>query len=187
MLLSDRCIKDYMRRGKIQITPVLDFDKQLGSCSVDFRLSNTFQIFNQIHRNPILDLRQGEEACLDKVMHEVFVEDNEAFLLNPGDFVLAATIEKLILDTDIAARLEGRSSLARLGIIVNSTSGLFDPGWNGVPTLELGNLGPSSVLLYPGMCICAFTFELLSSSSKRSYSKYNHQAGATPSKFDLDV
>ena len=96
-------------------------------------------------------------------MRKVDVSDDDAFTIQPGELVLAATQEKLVLANDVMARLEGRSSLARLGIIVHSTAGLFDPGWIGTPTLELGNLGRMPVKLYPGMRICAFTFAQLSS------------------------
>ena len=120
------------------------------------------------------------------------VPDGEAFTMQPGEFVLAATLETLELADDVMARLEGRSSLGRLGIIVHSTAGLFDPGWVGTATLELGNLGRMPVKLYPGMRICAFTFEELSSPAKVPYrrkpgNKYAGQVEPEASRFVRDL
>ena len=125
-------------------------------------------------------------------MRRVDVSDGDAFTIQPGELVLAATEEELVLANDVMARLEGRSSLARLGIIVHSTAGLFDPGWIGTPTLELGNLGRMPVKLYPGMRICAFTFAQLSSPARVPYqlkpaNKYAGQEGPETSRFDKDV
>src|SRR3989338_3006629 len=94
-------------------------------------------------------------------MDEVNLGDGDPFILEPGAFAIATTKEVLKLPKDILGRLEGKSSLARLGILVHSTAARFDPGWNGAPVLELGNLGPKPAILYSGMPICAFTFERL--------------------------
>jgi dCTP deaminase len=104
-------------------------------------------------------------------MRKVEIPDSEAFTIQPGDFVLAATRETLEPDDDIIGRLEGRSSLARIGIIVYSTVGLFDPDWIGTATLEVGNLGRMPVKLYPGDRICAFIFQQLSSPVQVSYKR----------------
>ena len=138
MVLSNVDIEKYMREGKIKITPEPDLDTQLGSCSIDFRLSNTFRVFEH-SKYPYIDLKK--KVDVDDLMRRVDVPDGEGFTMQPGEFVLAATQEKLELADDVMARLEGRSSLGRLGIIVHSTAGLFDPGWVGKATLELGNLG----------------------------------------------
>jgi len=188
MVLSDRDILQYMRAGKIKITPAPDLQTQLGSCSIDFKLSNTFRVFEH-SKYPYIDLRAGVDT--NDLMRRVDVPDDEAFTMQPGEFVLAATQEKLELADDVMARLEGRSSLGRLGIIVHSTAGLFDPGWIGTATLELGNLGRMPVKLYPGMRICAFTFEQLSSPAKVPYqlkpaNKYAGQNGPETSRFAKD-
>ena len=185
MVLSDRDIKRYLKKGKIKITPEPNLEKQLGSCSIDLRLSNVFRIFEH-SKYSYIDL--DADIDLNEFMRKVIVKDGEAFTMQPGEFVLAATMETIELADDIMARLEGRSSLGRLGIIVHSTAGLFDPGWVGTATLELGNLGRMPVKLYPGMRICAFTFELLSSPAEVPYrekpsSKYVGQIEPEASKF----
>ena len=189
MFLSDRDIIEYINKGKIRISPTPDLETQLGSCSIDFRLSNTFRVFEH-SKYPYIDL--GAEIDADDLMRRVDVPDGDAFTMQPGEFVLAATQEKLELADDMMARLEGRSSLGRLGIIVHSTAGLFDPGWVGIPTLELGNLGRMPVKLYPGMRICAFTFAQLSSPARVPYqlkpaNKYAGQDGPETSRFAKDV
>ena len=189
MFLSDGDIIKYMEAGKIKISPEPDLQTQLGSCSIDFRLSNTFRVFEH-SKYPYIDLRT--EIDTNDLMRRVDVSDGDAFTIQPGELVLAATQEVLILADDVMGRLEGRSSLARLGIIVHSTAGLFDPGWVGTPTLELGNLGRMPVRLYPGMRICAFTFAQLSSPASVPYqlkpaNKYAGQDGPETSRFAKDV
>ena len=189
MVLSDRDIIQYLDTGKIKITPTPDLTRRLGSCSVDFRLGNIFLVFNH-SKHPYIDLRS--EIDTDDLMERVEVPEDDGFTMQPGEFVLAATLETLELADDVMARLEGRSSLGRLGIIVHSTAGLFDPGWAGTATLELGNLGRMPVKLYPGMPICAFTFEQLSSPAKTPYrqkpgSKYAGQVEPAASRFGTDL
>jgi dCTP deaminase len=104
-------------------------------------------------------------------MKEIKIPNDEQFIMRPGEFVLATTVEELELANDVLARLEGRSSLGRLGIIVHSTAARFDPGWVGKPVMELGNIGVMPVALYPGMKICSFTFETLSSPVDISYAQ----------------
>lgn len=189
MVLSDRDIKRYLKEGKIKITPEPNLSTQLGSCSIDLRLSNVFRVFEH-SKYPHIDL--NADIDMSELMRKVIVEDGDAFTMQPGEFVLAATIETIELADDIMARLEGRSSLGRLGIIVHSTAGLFDPGWIGTATLELGNLGQMPVRLYPGMRICAFTFELLSSPAEVPYrnkpsGKYVGQVEPGASKFHKEI
>jgi dCTP deaminase len=152
---------------------------QCGSCSVDFRLGNEFSIFEH-SRHPFIDLKETS-AAVQNLMRTVIVPDGEAFILQPREFALAITLESLELDDDVLGRLEGRSSLGRIGIIVHGTAGLFDPGWRGKATLELSNLGIMPVALYPGMRICSFTFEQLSSPTSVPYYKKvgNKYAGQT--------
>ena len=167
MVLSDVDIKRYIEHGKIKIAPELP-PEQFGSCSVDFRLGGEFNVFEH-SRHPFIDLR--EHKGIEGIMKSVVVPPGEAFILQPREFVLAITEECLELDDDILGRLEGRSSLGRIGIIVHGTAGLFDPGWSGKATLELSNLSRMPVALYPGMRICSFTFEQLSSPSSMPYGK----------------
>ena len=185
MVLSDRDIKKHLESGKIRVTPALDLTTQLGSCSVDFRLGTKFRVFEH-SRFAFIDLRKG--VNVDEIMREVEIGPDESFTLHPGQLVLGMTIESLELAPDLLARLEGRSSLGRLGIIVHGTASVFDPGWIGNPTLELGNVGILPVSLYAGMRICSFTFETLSSPAEVPYtakagSKYAHQTGPYASRF----
>jgi dCTP deaminase len=168
MVLSDVDIRKYMGQGKIKVTPELT-PEQYGSCSIDFRLGNEFGIFEH-SRHAFIDLREGSTAIQD-LMRTIEVPMGESFILQPGEFALAITEEKLELDDDVLGRLEGRSSLGRIGIIVHGTAGLFDPGWRGKATLELSNLGRMPVALYPGMRICSFTFEQLTTPSSVPYHK----------------
>ena len=188
MVLSDQDIRRYIEQGKIRIDPPVDFAVQMGPCSIDLTLGNSFAAF-EYSRLPYIDTRKPTDG--QGIMREIVVADDEPFVLQPGELVLASTRETLELDDDVLARLEGRSSLARLGIIVHGTAGVFDPGWRGKAVLELGNLGRMAVALYPGMRICSFTFEPLSSPStqpywKRAASKYAGQSGAQASRLWSD-
>ncbi|MGA2877998.1 MAG: dCTP deaminase [Bryobacteraceae bacterium] len=177
MVLSDVDIRRYIAQGKIKISPELP-PEQFGSCSVDFKLGNEFNVFEH-SRNAYIDLR--ENKGIEGLMKSVMVPPGEPFILQPREFVLAITEETLELDDDVLGRLEGRSSLGRIGIIVHGTAGLFDPGWAGKATLELSNLGRMPVALYPGMRVCSFTFEQLSTPSSMPYGKKagNKYAGQT--------
>jgi dCTP deaminase len=167
MVLSDIDIRRYIDEGKIKISPPLP-PEQWGSCSVDFRLGNEFSVFEH-SRNAYIDLK--ESRSIQDLMRTITVATGEPFILQPREFALAITEEILELDDDVLGRLEGRSSLGRIGIIVHGTAGLFDPGWTGKATLELSNLGRMPVALYPGMRICSFTFEQLSSKVAVPYRK----------------
>jgi dCTP deaminase len=160
MILSDRDIVAALAAGRIKIDPAPDLSTQLGSVSVDFRLGRTFMVFEH-SRHSYIDPRQPQS--IGEAMRTIVVEDDEPFIMQPGDFALASTIESLELPDDLLGRLEGRSSIARLGITVHSTAAVFEPGWVGTATMELSNLGRMAVALYPGMRICAFSFETVSS------------------------
>jgi len=166
MVLSDKDILKYLKIGKIKITPKPNLAEQLGPCTIDFHLGKTFKIFDH-SKVPYFDPRQAKLS--ERIMKEIKVPENEPFIMRPGEFVLASTHESLELDNDLIGRLEGRSSLGRLGIIVHSTAARFDPGWLGKPVMELGNIGIMPVALYPGMRICSFTFEQLSSPAEVTY------------------
>lgn len=170
MILSDKDIKNAISSGKISITPTPDFREQLGSCSLDLRLGNVFRVFEH-SKNPYIDPTRKDFS--NEITREIVVPDGEKFIMQPGDFVLAVTLEHVKIATDLMGRLEGRSSLGRLGIVVHSTASIFDPGWDGKCVLELGNLGRMAVALTVGMRICAMTFEELSSPADVPYSKKN--------------
>ena len=188
MVLSDVDIKRYLAEGKIKISPELPAE-QLGSCSVDFRLGNEFSVFEH-SRYPFIDPRHKQGIA--DMMRTMMVADDEPFILQPRDFVLAITMETLELDSEVLGRLEGRSSLGRIGIIVHGTAGLFDPGWIGKATLELSNLSRMPVALYPGMRICSFTFEQLSTPVAVPYrskpgNKYAGQASPLASRLPAEA
>lgn len=168
MILSDRDIEKAIKAGRIGITPKIDPKKQLGSCSIDLRLGNQFRVFNH---SKMAYIDPTNPNYMAEMMREVNLKKKEPFILQPGDFVLAVTVESIKIADDMIGRLEGRSSLGRLGIVVHSTASIFEPGWDGVVVMELGNLGRMPVALYPGMRICSMTFEQLSSPAKVPYSK----------------
>lgn len=184
MILSDRDIKKALKSGRIKITPEPDLKIQLGSCSIDLRLGKRFGIFNH---SKYAYIDPNDPKLVKDMMEEIVVKKGEPFVLQPRDFVLATTMESFKLPNDLLARLEGRSSLGRLGIVVHSTASIFEPGWNGVVVMELGNLGRMPVALYPGMRVCALTFEEVSSVvevpySKKKTAKYKRQQTPLPSR-----
>lgn len=171
MILSDGDIKKSLQDGSIVIAPAPDFAAQLGSCSIDLRLGNVFRVFEH-SKYPYIDPNKKDYS--NEITREIRVEDGEPFIMQPGDFALAMTMETVRIAPTLLGRLEGRSSLGRLGIVVHSTASIFDPGWDGNPVLELGNLGRMAVALTPGMRICAMTFEQLSSPAETPYGKKKH-------------
>lgn len=184
MVLSDRDIKKALKDKVISISPSPDFKTQLGSCSVDLRLGNVFRVF-EYSKKPYIDPSKKDYS--NEITREIVLKDGDQFIMQPGDFVLAVTLEKVTLADNIMGRLEGRSSLGRLGIVVHSTASVFEPGWDGKCVLELGNLGRMAVALTAGMRICAMTFEELSSSAETPYNKkkdakYKIQEGPDESK-----
>lgn len=188
MILSDGDIKKALKEGRIVITPKPDFSAQLGSCSIDLRLGNTFRVF-EYSKNSFIDPTRKDYS--NAITREVKVKTGEKFIMQPGDFVLAVTLENVKIPADLMGRLEGRSSLGRLGLVVHSTASVFDPGWDGKPVLELGNLGRMAISLTPGMRICAMTFEELSSPSETPYTKkkdakYTFQQGPLESRIHQD-
>ncbi|TSC65327.1 MAG: dCTP deaminase [Candidatus Doudnabacteria bacterium Gr01-1014_77] len=189
MILSDRDIKKAINSGRIKITPAPDFESQLGSCSIDLHLGNRFRVFKKTSF-PYIDLKGPVD--IKEIMEEIVVKKGEAFIMQPGDFALVTTVENLELPHDLLGRIEGRSSLGRLGIIVHGTASIFDAGWNGKPTMELGNLGTMPIALYPGMRICAFTFEELTSKvdvpyANKKNNKYSGQKSPLASKLHDEV
>src|SRR3989338_6914382 len=168
MVLSDRDIKKAIASKKIVIVPFPDFSKQLGTCSIDLRLGNVFRVFEH-SKYPYID--PSKKNFSSEITKKVVVKKSEGFIMQPGDFALAVTLERIKIPKNMMGRLEGRSSLGRLGIVVHSTASIFDAGWDGNCVLELGNLGRMAVALEPGIRICAMSFEQLSSEAETPYSK----------------
>lgn len=185
MVLSDRTIKEEIARGRIVIEP-LD-ESCIQAASVDIHLDKQFRVFRN-SRRPFIDVRQEMEDLTELVV----IKDESPFILHPGEFVLGSTLESVTLPDDIVARLEGKSSLGRLGLLIHSTAGYVDPGWRGHLTLELSNVANLPITLYYGMKIGQISFLMLTSPAERPYgspgtdSKYQGQTGPTPSRYFLD-
>jgi len=178
MILSDRDIKKYIKEGIIKVKPRPVFKKQLGPCSLDLHLGNIFKTFKP-SEYPYLDPKR--KIDFEQIMEEIKIEDGGPFILQPKSFVLTTTKEEFSINNDLMARLDGRSSLARLGVVVHLTSARFDPGWQGKAVIELGNMGIMPVILYSGLTrICSLTFETLSSPCEKPYLKQRDHKYAKP-------
>ncbi|MCW2779966.1 MAG: deoxycytidine triphosphate deaminase [Marmoricola sp.] len=181
MLLSDRDILTELDNGRVKLEP-LDLGMVQPS-SIDVRLDRFFRVFEN-HRYPHIDPAE-DQADLTR---EVEPDGEEPFILHPGEFVLGSTYEVVSLPDDVAARLEGKSSLGRLGLLTHSTAGFIDPGFSGHVTLELANVANLPIKLWPGMKIGQLCFFRLSSPAEHPYgstkygSRYQGQRGPTPSK-----
>lgn len=168
MVLSDRDIKKSLAAGKIKILPKPDLATQLGSCMIDLKLGHTFRVFNH-SKTPYLDPKNPK--TLEAATAEVVIKEKDAFILHPGEFVLAVTREYIEMPDDLTGRLEGRSSIGRLGVVIHSTAANIECGFRGNITLELANMGRIPVMLYPGMRICSLSFEELTTSADVPYYK----------------
>ncbi len=177
MVLSDRTIREQLAAGRLVIDP---YDSSLVQpSSVDVRVSNAFRVFHN-SRQPYIDVRQPA----DDLTELVEVAEGEAFMLHPGEFVLGSTLERIVIPDDLVARLEGKSSLGRLGLLIHSTAGYIDPGWDGMITLELSNVANLPITIYPGMPIGQISFLQLTTAVDEAYSgKYLGQDGPTASAF----
>ena len=181
MLLSDRDIRAGIESGRIALDPA--DPKAVQPASVDVRLDRYFRLFDN-HRYATIDPAE-EQPDLTRLVE---VKPDEPFILHPGEFVLAATFEQVTLADDVAARLEGKSSLGRLGLLTHSTAGFIDPGFQGHVTLELSNVAPLPIKLWPGMKIGQLCFFNLSSAAELPYgskeyqSRYFGQRGPTASR-----
>ena len=193
MRLCDTDIENYLDDGRISIEPRPDQSK-ISGVSVDVTLGHEFRVF-QAHNAPYIDLSGPKEEVaiqLDKVMSdEIVVPDGEAFILHPGEFALSVTFEKVTLPADIVGWLDGRSSLARLGLMVHVTAHRIDPGWSGRIVLEFYNSGKLPLALRPKMTIAALNFETLTAPAARPYNqrkdaKYKNQHGADSSRINQD-
>jgi len=188
-LLSDRDLRQRLFEAKdLVVEPLEDPDVQVQPASIDLRLGNQFLTFRDTGA-PSIDPASGQG--LEAYTQHVEVPDGEAFLLQPGAFVLGTTKEWVRLPPDLVARVEGRSSLGRLAVVVHATAGFVDPGFEGTLTLELSNLGRMPVALRPGMRVCQIAVYQLSSPAERPYgpargSKYQGQRGPTGSRIHED-
>ncbi|MEX0833558.1 MAG: dCTP deaminase [Actinomycetota bacterium] len=182
MILSDRTIREELKAGRIEIEPF--DDSCIQPSSIDLHVDSSFRVFHNA-RHPYIDVKK-ELTDLTELME---VEKGEPFILHPGEFVLGSTRERVRLPNDLVARLEGKSSLGRLGLLIHSTAGYVDPGWDGYLTLELSNVANLPITIYPGMKIGQISFFRLTTAADSPYgsseagSKYQGQRGPTASKF----
>ena len=182
MVLSDRTIRRLLEEERIEIDP---FDEALVQpSSVDVRVDRFFRVFHNA-RYPFIDVKQPQEELTELVE----VDGDQPFILHPGEFVLGSTLERVRLPDDLVARLEGKSSLGRLGLLIHSTAGFIDPGWDGHVTLELSNVANLPITIYYGMKIGQLSFVQMTEPADRPYgavalgSKYQGQRGPTPSRY----
>jgi len=185
MVLSDRTIRTEIEAGRIAIDP---FDATLVQpSSVDVRVDRKFRVFHNA-RHPYIDVRKPMEDLTELVEPST----GEPFILHPGEFVLAQTLERLTLPDDLVARLEGKSSLGRLGLLIHSTAGFVDAGFSGKLTLELSNVANLPITIYEGMLIGQVSFMRMDGPVEHPYgssstgSKYQGQDEPTPSRFHLN-
>jgi dCTP deaminase len=181
VLLSDRDIRTEIENNRIRVEPY--DESMIQPSSIDFRLDRYFRVFEN-HKYPHID-PAIDQSDLTRVVEAV---GEEPFILHPGEFVLGSTFEVVTLPDDLAARVEGKSSLGRLGLLTHATAGFVDPGFSGHVTLELANVATLPIKLYPGMKIGQLCFFRLTSPAEHPYgsakygSRYQGQRGPTPSK-----
>ena len=182
MVLSDRTIARLLEAERIVIEP---YDESLlQPSSVDVRVDRFFRVFHNA-RYAYIDVKEPQEDLTELVE----IDDERPFILHPGEFVLGSTLERIVLPDDLVARLEGKSSLGRLGLLIHSTAGFIDPGWDGHVTLELSNVANLPITIYHGMKIGQISFVQLTEPADKPYgsgdlgSKYQGQMGPTPSRY----
>jgi dCTP deaminase len=188
MILSDRDLKERLKSGSIGITPLDDPDLQIQPASVDLRLGARFVVYRLPHV-PCIDSRDPQSVT--GYTETIDIKEGEAFVLQAGEFALGSTFERVRVPDDLVARVEGRSSIGRIAIVVHATAGFIDPGFDGEITLELSNLGRCAVKLYPGMRISQVVFHTMTSPAERPYgpargSKYQGQTGPVASRLASD-
>ena len=185
MILSDGSIREQLEAGRIVVEPL--GDRAIQPSSVDVRVGHQFRVFAN-HRHPFIDVRRPMDDLTDLVE----ASPEEPFMLHPGEFVLASTLERITLPDDLVAVLEGKSSLGRLGLLIHSTAGFVDAGFSGHLTLELSNVATLPIAIYPGMRIGQLAFMPLDRPAIHPYgsrdvgSKYQGQEGPTPSRYHLN-
>jgi dCTP deaminase len=182
VVLADRTIARLLAEGRIGIDPY--DDSLMQPSSVDVRVDRYFRVFrNSLY--PYIDVKAEQEDLTELVE----IDDETPFILHPGEFVLGSTLERVRLADDLVARLEGKSSLGRLGLLIHSTAGFIDPGWDGHVTLELSNVANLPITIYHGMKIGQISFVQLTEPAEKPYgadglgSKYQGQKGPTPSRY----
>lgn len=190
MILSDRDIRKMLESGRITMTPAVDLKTQLQPASLDLKLASKFRVFKST-ATPYIDPQDPSTFSEMTELTDVadgntqpllphMAKGKRPFVVHPGEFVLGMTKEFVELPNDITARVEGRSSLGRLGIIIHSTAGYIDPGFKGNITLEITNIGSVPVLLHPDMRICQLAFETMSTPAELDYAeKGGKYAGST--------
>ena len=182
MILSDHTIREEVEAGRIVIEPFDDSCVQ--PSSVDLHVDRYFRVFRN-HTQRVIDVKEDQEELSELVE----VRDDDALILHPGEFVLGVTTERVALPNDLVGRLEGKSSLGRLGLLIHSTAGFVDPGFDGHLTLELSNVANLPITVYPGMKICQISFLRMTTPADVPYgasslgSKYQGQRGPTPSRY----
>lgn len=182
MILSDRSIREELAAGRIVIDP-LD-ESMIQPSSIDLTIDRFFRVFRN-HTTQVIDVKQN----LEDLTELIEIAEDDVFILHPGEFVLGSTAERVALPTDLVARLEGKSSLGRLGLLIHSTAGFVDAGWDGHLTLELSNVATLPITLYPGMKIGQISFIRMTTEADVPYgskavgSKYQGQRGPTPSRY----
>jgi dCTP deaminase len=182
VILSDRTIREELAAGRIVIDPLDEANIQ--PSSVDLRCDRFFRVFRN-HTTMAIDVKQEQPELTELVE----IPEDGVFMLHPGEFVLGSTLERVVVPDDIVARVEGKSSLGRLGLLIHSTAGFVDPGFDGHITLELSNVATLPITLYPAMKIGQVSFLRMTTPADRPYgsagtgSKYQGQRGPTPSRY----
>ena len=182
MILSDRTLREQIAAGRIVIEPLDESCVQ--PSSIDVKVSNLFRVFRN-HTAKVIDVKED----MAELTELVEISDDGVFMLHPGEFVLGSTIERVVVPDDLVGRIEGKSSLGRLGLIIHSTAGFIDAGFDGHITLELTNIATLPITLYPGMKIGQVSFMQMTTPADKPYgsgahgSKYQGQRGPTPSRY----
>ena len=182
MILSDRTIRECLEAGRIVLDPMDETAVQ--PSSVDVRLDHRFLVFRN-HTRGFIDVKDD----LSDLTESIEASDDKPFILHPGEFVLGSTLERVALPDDLVARLEGKSSLGRLGLLIHSTAGFIDAGFDGQITLELSNVASLPITLYPGMRVGQVSFMQMTTAAENAYgtgeigSKYQGQVGPRPSQY----
>ena len=186
MIVSDGTIREMLLTGYLSVSPIEE--SQIQPASIDVRLGNTFQTFPEAGKGWVVDPFSDNSGLAER--HRL--EEGQSITLGPGAFALGSTVESVRVPRDLVARVEGKSSLARLGLAVHATAGFIDPGFSGHITLEFSNLLPYGIRLTPGMKIAQLSFQTMESAAERPYgsvglnSKYQDQREATASAYHLN-
>jgi dCTP deaminase len=182
VILSDTTLREQLAAGRIIIEPFDDGCVQ--PSSIDVKIGGLFRVFRN-HTARVIDVKEDMSTLTELVE----IDDDGVFMLHPGEFVLGSTLERVVVPDDMVARIDGKSSLGRLGLIIHSTAGFIDPGFDGHITLELTNIATLPITLYPNMKVGKVSFMMMTSAAERPYgkgasgSKYFGQRGPTPSRY----